>query len=192
MFGLVIAGLLTVSSPARSDDSTSTESGREYEQFYTEQQARDLVFGPGRLWRDTLMVADSMARSALYEATGLSESDSLVRLTLATDSAGALLGAYRVASEVGKYLPFEFVVALDTAGDVKDIVVLNYRESRGGEVRRERFLSQYKGKSVTSPVRLNRDILGIAGATLSSWAVNRGVKKTLWWYERGRTRGGSR
>ena len=38
-------------------------------------------------------------------------------------------------------------------------------------------------------MRLNRDILGIAGATLSAWAVNRGVKKTLWWVERIRSDG---
>jgi len=64
---------------------------------------------------------------------------------------------------------------------VKDVVVLTYRESRGGEVRRSRFLRQYRGKSAKSPVRLNRDVIGIAGATLSAQAVNRGVKKALWW-----------
>lgn len=172
------------SGPVRATDSTGPEYNRVHEQFFSEQAARDLVFGAGRVWKDTLIRADSSARAELYQATGLSESDSLVRLTCSFDSSGAPLGVYRVASEIGKYLPFEFLVALDGAGSVRDIVVLNYRESRGGEVRRERFTSQYRGKNVSSPVRLNRDILGMAGATLSSWAVNRGVKKTLWWYER--------
>ena len=160
------------------------ESNKVHEQFFSESEARDRVFGTGLSWTELVIQADSVARRELFEATGLSESDSLVRLSLGRDSAGEVAGAYRVASEIGKYLPFEFVVALDGSGHVKDVVVLNYRESRGGEVRRERFIAQYRGKNVTSPVRLNRDILGIAGATLSAWAVNRGVKKTLWWYDR--------
>lgn len=165
------------------------ESNRVHEQFFSEAEARERVFGTGLVWTETLIQADSVARRELFEATGLSEPDSVVQLSLGHDSAGDLVGAYRVASEIGKYLPFEFVVALDAPGRVKDVVVLNYRESRGGEVRRERFISQYRGKTVTSPVRLNRDILGIAGATLSAWAVNRGVKKTLWWYERAQQQG---
>ena len=140
---------------------------------------------------DALIKVDSAARHELYSTTGLIEADSVVRLSYFRDSTGAPAGAYRVASEVGKYLPFEFLVALDGAGRVQEIVVLNYSESRGGEVRRERFLAQFRGKDAESPVRLNRDILGIAGATLSAWAVNRGVKKTLWWCERCLFHGGT-
>jgi Na+-translocating ferredoxin:NAD+ oxidoreductase RnfG subunit len=166
------------------------ESNRIHEQFFSEEEARDRVYGRGRQWETVQVPVDTAARMELYKATGLSEPDSLVRLVFGRDSTGAPVGAYRVASEVGKYLPFEFVVALDAGGRVHDVVVLNYRESRGGEVRRERFIAQYRGKSAASPVRLNRDILGIAGATLSAWAVNRGVKKTLWWHQRVGQQGG--
>ena len=151
------------------------------ERYFTEEEARDRVFGAGRAWRDTLLVIDSAARHDLFEHTGLQEHEERVRLAYALDDSGRFAGAYRVASEVGKFLPFEFLVGLDTNLQVKDIVVLIYRESHGADVRRARFLDQYRGKSVESPVRLNRDIIAIAGATLSSWAINRGVKKTLWW-----------
>ena len=189
---VAVASTLATALPGTVGAQPGPESNRVHEQFFSEVQARDRVFGPGRFWTDTLIAVDSSARKELYDATGLAEPDSVVRLSLWRDSTGEVAGAYRVASEVGKYLPFEFVVALDGTGHVKDVVVLNYRESRGGEVRRERFISQYRGKNVESPVRLNRDILGIAGATLSAWAVNRGVKKTLWWYERARTPGAPR
>ena len=181
---IALAFLVVWVSTALAAVDKGPESNRVSERYYTESQARDLAFGPGRLWRDTLIRVDSAARDGLYRAAGLLESDSVVRLRYTVDSSGAPAGAYRVASEVGKYLPFEFLVAVDNRGRVKDVVVMNYGESRGGEVRRERFLQQYRGKSVNSPVRLNRDILGIAGATLSAWAVNRGVKKTLWWHDR--------
>jgi hypothetical protein len=175
---LLAAGTVLAADPPAPDAS------RPAEQYFTEREARDRVYGPGLIWRDTVCQADSVARKQLYDETGLLESDSLVRLSYGADSAGTAVGSYRVASEIGKYLPFEFLVALDADGKVLNVVVLNYREARGGEVRRERFLQQYRGKSASSPVRLNRDILGIAGATLSAWAVNRGVKKTLWWCDR--------
>ena len=163
LFVRVITTLVVVLSVATfTAADTGPESNKIHEQFFSEPEARDRVFGTGLTWTELVLQVDSAARRDLYESTGLAESDSVVRLSLGHDSAGGLAGAYRVASEVGKYLPFEFVVALEAAGKVKDIVVLNYRESRGGEVRRERFISQYRGKSVTSPVRLNRDVLGSA------------------------------
>jgi len=150
------------------------------ERYYTEDQARQRVYGDGAIWYDTLLAVDSVMAAELHRATGQKEVDT-VRLQYGVDRSGRWIGAYRVASEVGKFHPFEFLVGLDSTLRVKDIVVLTYRESRGSDVRRARFTRQFRGKTVESPVRLNRDVLGISGATLSSIAVNRGVKKTLWW-----------
>lgn len=171
--------ILLLAAGAFSD--VEPEANKRDEQYYTETAARDRVFGPGHTWYDSVLVVDSAMAARLFKETGHRESDTLVRLNYAQERTGELAGVYRVASELGKYRPFEFLVALGPDLKVKDIVVMNYRESRGGEVRRERFLRQYRGKSAASPVRLNRDVLGISGATLSAWAVNRGVKKTLWW-----------
>jgi Na+-translocating ferredoxin:NAD+ oxidoreductase RnfG subunit len=46
-------------------------------------------------------------------------------------------------------------------------------------VSRRRFLDQFRGKTARSPLRLNKDILNITGATVSSRAVTLGVKKAL-------------
>jgi len=89
------------------------------------------------------------------------------------------LGYAVMANEIGLYKPITFMVHLDIEQKVSAVHVMVYRESRGGEVRRRRFLSQYDGKRVSSPVRINRDIIGISGATLSVRALNAGVKKTL-------------
>ncbi|PIQ82443.1 MAG: FMN-binding protein, partial [Candidatus Omnitrophica bacterium CG11_big_fil_rev_8_21_14_0_20_64_10] len=53
------------------------------------------------------------------------------------------------------------------------------RESRGGEIRRKRFLSQYRGKGISSPVRINQDIINVTGATLSVRSMNAQVRKAL-------------
>jgi hypothetical protein len=84
-----------------------------------------------------------------------------------------------VAEEVGKYRPFTFLVGATPTLKVQNVEVLVYRESRGGEIQRSRFLRQYRGKDASDPIRLNRDILNIAGATMSVNAMNHGVKRVL-------------
>jgi hypothetical protein len=56
---------------------------------------------------------------------------------------------------------------------------MEYRESRGGEVREQRFLRQFRGKRERDAIQVNNDIVNYTGATLSSQAIARGVKKAL-------------
>jgi hypothetical protein len=64
-------------------------------------------------------------------------------------------------------------------GKVTDVIILVYRESRGAEVRDPRFLKQFRGKTRRDSVQVDRDILNYSGATLSSQALARGVRKAL-------------
>jgi hypothetical protein len=54
-----------------------------------------------------------------------------------------------------------------------------YRESRGSEVRKKRFNYQYQGKTPYHPIRINRDIINISGATMSVRSMSAGVKRVL-------------
>ena len=54
-----------------------------------------------------------------------------------------------------------------------------YREPVGTEVRRQRFLRQFRKKSAKDSLRINRDILNITGATMSVQAMTAGIKKVL-------------
>ncbi len=92
---------------------------------------------------------------------------------------GESTGYAVVGEQIGLYRPITFMVKVTPEGRVESVRVMVYRESRGGEVRRGRFLSQYKGKSTKDPIRINRDIIGVTGATLSVRAINAGVKKSL-------------
>jgi thiamine biosynthesis lipoprotein len=92
---------------------------------------------------------------------------------------GLSLGYGFVAEEIGLYKPITFMVKVGPNHKVESVHVMVYRESRGGEVRRRRFLKQYEGKSTKSRIRINRDIVGVSGATLSVRAMNAGVKKAL-------------
>jgi hypothetical protein len=102
-----------------------------------------------------------------------------ITIFLPRDEDGALLGYAVIDEEVGKYRPITFMVGTTPEGEVKNVEVLVYRESRGGDVRRGRFLRQYRGKAADDPIRSHQDIINIAGATLSVNALNLGVKRVL-------------
>ena len=92
---------------------------------------------------------------------------------------GKVVGYALITEEIGKFHPYTFIVSVNPKGKIRDIAVLTYRESRGGEVAHKRFLHQFKGKSLKNPIRINRDIINITGATMSVVTMCTGVKKVL-------------
>ena len=91
----------------------------------------------------------------------------------------ATVGYAVVVDEIGKVNPFTLMVTATPDFKVRDVAVMVYRETRGGEITQKRFLAQYKGKGSKDPLLLNRDIVGITGATLSVQGANRAVHKAL-------------
>jgi hypothetical protein len=84
-----------------------------------------------------------------------------------------------VVDEIGKVNPFTLIVSATPQFTVREVALMVYREPRGGEISQKRFLAQYKGKKSSDPIMLNRDIVGITGATLSVQGANRAVHKAL-------------
>ncbi len=94
-------------------------------------------------------------------------------------SRGEILGYAAEVNEIGKTKPITFMVILDKEGIVKRVDILVFRETQGYEIENPRWRKQFVGKSLKDPLRLKRDIDNISGATLSSRAVTKGVKKVL-------------
>lgn len=80
---------------------------------------------------------------------------------------------------IGKHKPITYMTGVDLDGEVTNVEVLVYRESRGSEVRKDRFNYQYEGKTVYDPIRINRDIINVSGATMSVRSMSAGVKRAL-------------
>ena len=82
--------------------------------------------------------------------------------------------------EIGYSGPIDVLVGMDLKGTIADIKVLYYRESyksiRGDFINSEYFPDQFKVKNIVDGFRVGRDIDGISRATISSWAVARGVR----------------
>ncbi|MBI5504375.1 MAG: FMN-binding protein [Deltaproteobacteria bacterium] len=89
------------------------------------------------------------------------------------------LGEAVVVEELGKHRNMTFVVGVGMDGKVTGVAMMVYREGYGGEVRSDRFLSQYRGKKAADGLVPGRDVRNITGATLSAYAIGRGVKKAV-------------
>lgn len=100
-------------------------------------------------------------------------------VTFTAKQNGQTIGYAVIVEEIGKHRPFSVIVAATPDFRVKDVAVMVYRETRGGEITQRRFLAQYKGKRATDPIQLDRDIIGVSGATLSVQGANRAVHKAL-------------
>jgi len=84
-----------------------------------------------------------------------------------------------ILDEKGKHYPITFMVGLNEKAQVTKVEILVYREQIGSEVRKSRFLSQFRGKTSNDPIQVNQDIRHISGATVSSWSVTAGVRKAV-------------
>ena len=80
----------------------------------------------------------------------------------------------------GKWGIIHFAVAVNPDLTVKRVTVLEYKEVRGKPTKKRRFLKQYDGKGLNDPLRLNKDIKGVTGATISSRGITNGVRKMVY------------
>lgn len=83
-----------------------------------------------------------------------------------------------ILEEIGKERPITagFIVE---SGRIESVQILVYRESRGWEVRHDFFTRQFAQAELRDENRLDRDIDGIAGATLSVNAMRRLARLAL-------------
>lgn len=88
-------------------------------------------------------------------------------------------GYAMVHNTVGKHKHMTYMVGVDAKGACSDVELLVFREARGSEVGRKRFNVQYEGKTVLDPIRINKDIINITGATMSVRSISAGVKRVL-------------
>ena len=72
---------------------------------------------------------------------------------------------------------FDLMVIFDTELKISATEVLVYREAYGGEISSKRWLRQFLGKDATAGFRLNYEVQGISGATISVKSATASIKK---------------
>jgi len=176
---LWVAGVGPRSGRAWADPPGIAEQSYEILEVYLspDEALRAAFPGAARFEREEVTLTPEQS-ARVSEAAGYPVSERRFAAYRAMAAEGPV-GYAVITDEIGKFHHITFLVGVDPDGRVEGVEVLVYRESRGGEVRHRRFLRQYDGKSIRDPIRLNRDIINITGATLSVRAINRGVRKVL-------------
>lgn len=100
-----------------------------------------------------------------------------------------VIGWFMVDEVIGKVELITYGLALDATGGILSLDVLAYRESHGDAIRLAAWRTQFTGKHVSDPVKVDVDIRNISGATLSCRHVTEGVRRLLLIYDRALARG---
>ena len=98
--------------------------------------------------------------------------------------AGKPAGWFFVDRVIGKHEFITYALALGADGAIRGIEIMDYRESRGGEIRNAAWRDQFVGKRYGDTLRLGDSIRNITGATLSCRNVTNGVERLLATYAR--------
>jgi Na+-translocating ferredoxin:NAD+ oxidoreductase RnfG subunit len=146
--------------------------------YLTQPQALDVALPAHDHVAPRQFTPSAEARKALQRKLGRKLEDERFTFFEGT-AAGKPVGYAIVLDEQGKHFPMTFVVGLTPEGVVREVAVMVYREKRGDAVRRRRFLDQFDGKTEADPIMINRDIVHLTGATVSSWSIAAGVKKAV-------------
>jgi len=172
--------LATACFPALGqDDLTESPDGPEaVKVYFTQDEALAKVFAKAdTLWTEEWSPSPQ-ERKELEGRLGWRVDDETFAIHRAGKD-GQDLGYAVITEEQGRFKPITFIVKMSAERRVDMVLVMVYRESRGDGVKRQRFLKQFRDKDTSDHLRLNRDIVGVSGATMSSRALAMGVKKVL-------------
>jgi thiamine biosynthesis lipoprotein len=148
------------------------------EVYLNEAQALAIVLGERAVVRKEQKTLDEALRTKLERTSNLRFPESSYTFFIAARDGQAEKYAIQM-NEIGKTEPITFMVGMSPEGKVTDVVIMVFRENRGWEVKEKRFLNQFRGKTLRNSIRVDEDIINYTGATLSSKAVARGVKRAL-------------
>ena len=150
-----------------------------HEEIYlTPEEAAKLMFPDSQTIRKEILTLTPEQKDLIQRRIGWNFPETSFECYIG-ETDGKIDGWALVQNTIGKHKPMTYMVGVNPDGEVINVEVLIYRESRGSEVRKKRFNYQYEGKTVYDPIRINRDIINISGATMSVRSMSAGVKRTL-------------
>ncbi len=146
--------------------------------YLTEEEALKLMFPKSTRIKKELLRVPADRKTVIEERIGWKFPEDSFEVYIG--ETGAQIDGYAlIQNTIGKHKPMTYMVGIDHAGHVMNVELLVFRESRGSEVRTKRFNVQYEGKTVLDPVRINKDIVNISGATMSVRSMTAGIKRVL-------------
>ena len=146
--------------------------------YFTPVQAQKICFPKADRFEQKITRFSAEQIKAIKKASGVEMQIPGTRYALAWQEK-KLIGVVVFDYVLGKSEAIDYCVALMPDGEVKQIEILQYRESHGYEIRRPGWRRQFEEKTSTSKLRLHDDIANITGATISCRNITTGVKRVL-------------
>jgi hypothetical protein len=146
-------------------------------QYLTVEQAQRAIF-PGAEFTPAFMTINDAQKKEIERRTGVNVRSRDQRIWRVSTG-----GFFIVDEVVGKHEFITYAAGLNPDGSVRQIEIMDYRESYGYEIRNEAWRHQFVGRRDGDPLKLDVDIQNIAGATLSCRHVTEGVKRLLALYD---------
>jgi len=146
--------------------------------YFTEDEAAKVMFPDSENIRREILTLTAEQKEFIEQRIGWKFPETSFPVYIG-ETQGKIDGYAIVQNTIGKHRPITYMVGVDAEGEVTNFEVLVYREARGNEIATKRFNYQYHGKDARDPIRINRDIINISGATMSVRSASAGVKRVL-------------
>jgi len=169
----LVFAVATAAPAARAGDGATTRTEASY---YSTRGVLAEFFPTSEHVSYRTFALDRSIRARLAQRLGYAPARDKYTIFVAT-SHGKVDGYAIVDDEQGLHQPITFATRLSPRGMVERVEIMVYREPRGDEVRDARFRKQFQGKTSQDPLRLNRDIDAVSGATVSSASLAVGVRR---------------
>ncbi|NBN93285.1 MAG: FMN-binding protein [Betaproteobacteria bacterium] len=141
--------------------------------FLSVEQAQQAMF-PGQALKQSPVFLTEAQSDAMRSASSVRHPFRGDRVWQTSD------GGWFVVDEVlGKHEMITYAVGINSDGRLRQIEVLEYRESYGYQVAEPIWRQQFVGKTAASTLKLGEDIKNISGATLSCKHLTDGVKRVM-------------
>ncbi len=143
--------------------------------------AQKEVYPEADAFQEVLVTPSPAQLQALLASAGPQPPHGMIRIWSAKRH-GVLLGHVFVDEVIGRQNLITYAVGIDVDGALRNLEIMAYRESHGGEIRNSAWRAQFDRRKDLDHVRFGTDIKNISGATLSSEHVTEGVRwlMALW------------
>lgn len=146
-------------------------------QYMTAEQAQKLMFPDATAFRQQDLALTLADMQQVQKLSGLAARSVNWRVVGAYNG-DKLLGYMVLDDVIGKFELISYAVGMNPDATVRQVEILAYRESHGGEIRLPAWRRQFVGKSASSGgLAIGDGITNISGATLSSTHVTDGVRR---------------
>jgi len=142
-------------------------------QYLTVEQAQQAIFPGATFTRADVTLSDEQKKQ-IEDASGVDVRDRTEQVWK-VDGGGWLI----VDEVLGKHEFITYALGLDASGAVKQIEILDYRETYGYEVRDAKWRAQFAGMTSQSAPKLGKSIQNVSGATLSCRHLTDGIRRLL-------------